>query len=578
MRIQATLEALATEVLHDVHGVDHPALVRAAQGEHGDFQINAAMPLAKKLKRAPRDLAAPLAEAMANNPAVASAEVAGPGFVNLRLASSWLADRIQGELSDGAQDGVPKVDAPQRIVVDFSSPNIAKQMHVGHLRSTIIGDALVRMLRFVGHDVIADNHLGDWGTQFGLLIIGMRDEGDEGALKERPIVELERVYKIASQRAKEDDAYAEQARAELAKLQRGEPENRALWERFVAATRVALDEVYDRLGVSFDEWLGESAYEDMLPGVAERLLDAGIAREDQGALCVFFNELAGAPADLKKREEPFIVRKKDGAFLYSTTDIATLFYRADRFKAERSVYVVDKRQALHFKQLFAVAGLLGLDLELEHVGFGTVMGPDGKPIRTRDAEGNTVTLLSLLEEAERRAEKRIRSSEKIRVPEELIPQVARSVGIGAVKYADLCQNRMSDYRFDLDKMVEFQGNAGPYLQYQCARCLSILRNGGVSVDEAQGPVELNDAGERALALRLLKFGDQVHDATETLQPHLIADHLYELAQQFSRFYTECPVLKAEGPTRSSRLALTALTARQLSRGLTLLGIEVVPQM
>jgi arginyl-tRNA synthetase len=443
------------------------------------------MALGKELKKPPRELAQPIAEALAGVDAIEKAEVAGPGFVNIHLASSWIASKLTEALRDAARDGVPAVDEVSKIIVDFSSPNIAKQMHVGHLRSTIIGDAIARILSFMGHDVVRDNHLGDWGTQFGLLIVGMREWGDEEALQAKPIAELERVYKLASERAGNDEEFAERARAELAKLQSGDEQNRKLWEHFVEVSRGTLEAVYAELDVSFDVWLGESAYHDALPGVVDDLLERGIAREDDGAVCIFWNEVDGAPKSLRKQKTPFIVRKKDGAFLYSTTDIATVQHRKDHFHADRAIYVVDNRQGLHFQQLFAVMKLLGADMELEHIGFGTVLGDDGKPLRTRDASGHVITLVSLLEESKQRARQRIDegiAEGRLRVRPEEMDEVSQIVGIGAVKYADLRQNRLSDYQFDWDKMISFQGNAGPYLQYAYARCASIFAKGGVDMD------------------------------------------------------------------------------------------------
>lgn len=564
---------------------DAPAMVRPTQdARFGDYQVNGILPLAKRLGTNPRELATKVAAALEGHEAIAKAEVAGPGFINLRLDAGFLAGTLTRSARDAARGGVPEADRPETIVVDFSGPNIAKQMHVGHLRSTILGDSVCRLLRFLGHRVIGDNHLGDWGTQFGLLIVGMREWGSPEALDGSPIVELERVYKLASERAKSDEAFAESARAELAKLQGGDEANLALWRRFVAATRSALDVVYAELGVTFDEWLGESAYHDALPGVVDLLLREGIAREDDGAICVFFNELEGAPAELAKQKEPFIVRKRDGAFLYSTTDLATLLYRRDVFHADRSVYVVDVRQKLHFAQLFAVAKRLGIAMRLDHVGFGTVLGADGKPLRTRDATGKAVTLAALLDEAKARAAERIRegiTEGRLTVPEEDVPEVARAVGIGAVKYADLSNNRLSDYRFDLDKMTSFVGNSGPYLQYAYARSRSILRKGGVDTEalEQTAEVALDHEAELALARRLLRFGDVVHRAAESYQPHLLCEHLYELAGAFNGFYQQCSVLEAETPAaRSSRLALTHLVGRQLKKGLALLGIEAVERM
>ena len=573
MRLEQILNTLGATALREALGSDAPAIVRpTTDDKHGDFQLNGVLPLAKQLKKPPRDLAGPVAALLASHEAIARAEVAGPGFVNLTLRPEWLAARLDEDLRDLVRDGVPAVTTVQKIIVDFSSPNIAKQMHVGHLRSTIIGASIIALLRYVGHEVVGDNHIGDWGTQFGMLIAGMRQFGSEDALAIDAIGELERIYRLASNQAKIDPAFADEARAELAKLQSGDPANRALWERFVATTRVALDAVYARLGVTFDAWLGESAYDAMLPGVVETLLKEGIAREDDGAICVFFEDVP----ELAKVETPFIVRKKDGAFLYATSDVATILYRRDHFHADRGVYVVDVRQGLHFKQLFAVARKLGVTMRLEHVGFGTVLGEDGKPLKTRD--GVVITLASLLDEAEARAETRIRE-EALDVAEAEIPNVARAVGIGAVKYADLRQNRLSDYQFDWDKMISFKGNAGPYLQYAYARAGRIFRKGELDPATASGPLVLVAPEELALAKQLARFGDVVHDAAESCEPHRVCDHLYAIARLFSSFYEACPVLKApDAATRASRLALCWLTQRQLGRGLALLGLSTIENM
>ncbi len=584
MLLERYLESLGSKAIDEALGKGpRPALVRPTQDpKFGDYQINGAMPLGKELGKPPREIAQPIAEALAGVDAIAKAEVAGPGFVNIHLAEAWISSALTETLRD-ARDGVPEIDSPMKIVVDYSSPNIAKQMHVGHLRSTIIGDAIARIATFVGHDVVRDNHLGDWGTQFGLLIVGMREWGSEDALVADPIAELERVYKLASERAGDDEAFADKARAELAKLQSGDEANRALWEHFVEVSRRALEEVYDELDVSFDVWLGESAYHDALPGVVETLIERGIAREDDGAVCIFWNDLDDAPKSLRKQKTPFIIRKNDGAFLYSTTDIATVQHRRDRFGADRALYVVDNRQSLHFQQLFAVMKLLGNEMELEHVGFGTVLGPDGKPLRTRDASGHVITLMSLLDESKQRARARIEegiAEGRLRVRSNEMDEVSRVVGIGAVKYADLRQNRLSDYQFDWDKMISFQGNAGPYLQYAYARCASIFAKGELEMDEvtASSTIRLDDPAEQTLGRHLLRFADVVYQAGETSQPHLICEHIYELARAFNGFYAECPVLDADGDTRQSRLGLTALTARQIRRGLGLVGIGVVNRM
>ena len=584
MQLLAHLETKASAAIKEALDLDEPpaALVRATQDpSHGDYQLNGAMALAKKLGRSPRDLAEPIAQALRNLSMIDEAEVAGPGFVNLKLNHDWIADQLQQDLGAPERAGVPTVANPEHIVVDFSSPNIAKQMHVGHLRSTIIGDSISTTLAFVGHNVTRDNHIGDWGTQFGLLIVGMRTWGDTDALARTPIVELERVYKLASDQAKTDEAFAQSARDELQKLQSGDADNTKLWERFVEVSRSALQEVYDKLDVTFDTWLGESAYHDALPGVVEDLLSKGIARQDDGAICIFWDEQESTPKKLKKQKTPFIVRKKDGAYLYATTDIATVRYRHDSLNADRALYVVDSRQGLHFEQLFTTMALLGVGIELEHIGFGTVLGNDGKPLRTRDASGQMVTLLSLLDEAVVRAKERVEqgvSEGKLRVHADQVDHVAAIVGIGAVKYADLRQNRLSDYQFDWDKMISFTGNAGPYLQYAYARCQSIFSKGGVDSATINAQVGLSDPQEVALAKTLLRFGDAVHKAAATYQPHLICDHLYDVARAFSAFYNACPVLDADEATRNSRLCLVALTARQLKLGLSLIGIGVVDQM
>lgn len=576
MRIERFLDALASKAIEDTLGVGAPAILRPTQDpKHGDYQVNGVMSLAKQLKRPPRELAEKVAEGLRAHEAVAEASVAGPGFVNLRLADGWIAKQLAGSLAD-ARDGVPEAEQKQKIVVDFSSPNIAKQMHVGHLRSTIIGDALVRLLRFQGHEVIGDNHIGDWGTQYGLLIAGLRAfGGGDAAVASLSLAQLESIYVEAKKRAKDDEAFADEARRELAKLQTGDAANRALWERFVAITRAENDKVYERLGVTFDWWKGESFYEPMLPGVVDEVLAKGIAREDQGAICIFWNELEGVPPKLAKQKTPFLIRKKDGAFLYSTTDIATVRHR-EELGVDRAIYVVDSRQSQHFEQLFGVAKLLGLGMQLEHVGFGMVLGKEGTALATR--EGNALTLATLLDEAEQRAAAVVRE-QGLDIPETEIESVARAVGIGAVKYSDLRQNRLSDYQFDFDKLIEFKGNAGPYMQYAAARVTSIFRKGGI--DEAAlspASLALTEPAELTLARTLARFADVVHAAADTCQPHLLCDHLYALSRDFSAFYEACPVLKSEGDTREARLALTALTLRQLRRGLSLLGIEVLERM
>ncbi|MBN8615133.1 MAG: arginine--tRNA ligase [Deltaproteobacteria bacterium] len=580
MRIERYFDEVAKSAIREALGVDAPAILKPTQdSKHGDYQVNGAMALGKQRKENPRDLATKIAAELVKHPAVAAADVAGPGFVNLRLDEAWIGAELAKNLDD-PRDGVTPIEKAERIVVDYSSPNIAKQMHVGHLRSTILGHALVSMLRFVGHHVIGDNHVGDWGTQFGLLIAGLRKfrGGDASGLD---IEGLEGIYRQASALSKDDESFANEARAELAKLQSGDAQSHALWQQFVDITRAELDKIYARMGVTFEEWLGESFYDPMLPRVIETVTAANIAREDQGALCIFFHEWAEttgtpAPGRLAKQKEPFIVRKKDGAFLYSTTDIATVMHRHEVLHASRAIYVVDARQALHFEQLFAVAARLGFTMRLEHVGFGTVLDENGKPIKTRD--GKAITLASLLDEAEKRALDKLAEMD-VELSEEERVRVAKAVGVGAVKYADLRQNRLSDYQFDFDKLIEFRGNSGPYMQYAAARVGSIFRKGGIDEAGFRVPsIALEAPEEKVLARTLLRFADVVHAAAESCQPHLLTDHLYALSRDFSTFIEACQVLKSEGATRDSRLALCALTGRQLRRGLVLLGIEPVERM
>ena len=578
MRIDSFLGSIAGKALEEVTGqAGSPLLKATTDPKHGDYQVNGALPLAKALKKNPREIAEPLAKALEAHPAIEKAEVAGPGFVNLTLAPSFLGECLS-EMARDPRIGVPKIAHPTRTVVDYSGPNIAKQMHVGHLRSTIIGHAIVETLAFVGDDLVRDNHVGDWGTQYGMLIAGLAHfGGDPHALD---LAGLEAIYKQASQLSNDDPAFADRARAELAKLQSGDTENRVLWERFVAITRSELDKVYERLGVSFDTWHGESFYEPMLPGVVEKLESMGLARRDQGALCIFFSDeiWADAPAKLKKQEQPFIVQKKDGAYLYSTTDIATLFHRQDDVKAVKAIYVVDSRQGLHFEELFAVKKKLGIAVECIHVGFGAILGMDGKPLKTRDASGKTITLMSLLEEAEARSLALMKES-GVDLPESELADVARKVGVGAVKYADLRQNRMSDYQFDFDKMIELKGNSGPYIQYAGARAGSIFRKG--DIDRSTVGVNaavLDDPAERSLAKQLLRFPDVVYNAAADLYPHYVTDHLYGVARELSSFYERCPVLKSEGAVKDSRLTLVAVARAQIERGLSILGIQPIERM
>jgi arginyl-tRNA synthetase len=544
-------------------GQNVPVAQRSQDERFGDYQSNAAMPLAKALGQNPRAVAEQLAKAVAWQGISEEPQIAGPGFINFRLTPAFLGQQVAAIAADPTHAGVATVAKPQTVVLDYSSPNVAKRLHVGHIRSTILGSAMYRVLKFLGHHPIGDNHVGDWGTQFGLLIVAVRKWGRNPAVD--PIEDLEDLYKRASALAKEDPAFADEARAELAKLQHGDPANRELWNEFVKVSRQDVESLYEMLEVKFDHWHGESFYEPYLPELVERLERTGLAVEDQGALVIFFGE----------DETPFIIRKKDGAYLYSTTDIATLEYRLREFHPDRILYFVDRRQALHFKQLFSVAERMGITgVELEHIGFGSIMGKDGKPLKTRS--GDTPPLRALLQEGIDAAYELVKEN-RPELPEAQLQHIARAVGIGAIKYADLSQNRNTDYKFDLEKMIAFEGNTGPYLQYTHARICSIFRK----VEAGWTPpaqVLLEHEDELALARALIRYEETLLKVTESCMPNFLADHLFTLAKAYSSFYTTCPVLKAEGATRESRLALCLAVRHQLATGLNVLGITALEEM
>ena len=451
-------------------------------------------------------------------------------------------------------------------MVDFSSPNVAKPMHVGHIRSTILGDTLARVLRMLGHRVVTDNHIGDWGTQFGMLLLGWKTELNEAALKQDPIAELERLYKAINA----DESRRNEARAELVKLQSGDEENLAIWQRMIALSQEQFDHVYGRLGVTFDETLGESFYNPQLPGLVEELQGKGIAELSEGAMVVRF------PGDKQLADKPAIVRKRDGAANYTTTDLATLRYRMETWLPTDIVYVTDGRQQLHFQQLFNIFGRWqeSASAKLEHVWFGSILGPDGKPFKTRS--GETVRLADLLDEAEERA-LAVVSEKNPDLPDTERLEIARVVGLGALKYADLSNNRQSDYIFDWDKMLALQGNTAPYLQYAYTRVRSIFRKVD-ALDFTKVELQLKAPEELALAKHLMNFGQTLEMVAQDYRPNFLCNYLFELAGHFSRFYEACPVLKAEAAERDSRLALCELSARVLSSGLDALGIEVTEVM
>jgi arginyl-tRNA synthetase len=585
-------QELEARVSRAVTGLFVPAppapYVRPCPDErHGDFQTNAAMVQAKLTKANPREVAEELRETIQLDGMTERPEIAGPGFLNFRLTADYLNRQLQERWND-PRLGVPTVARPETVVIDYSGPNIAKEMHVGHLRSTVLGDALARIYTFIGHQVIADNHIGDWGTGFGMILFGYKRDGDPEKLKLDPFGHLEAIYRRIQEEAKTDEQVREAAKRELVLLQQGDPQNRELWEQFLHYSLSALEVIYQRLGVQFDHTLGESFYNSALPGVVQELVAKGIAHESEGAIAIFSDSEVDPKEDpffvFKKEpgeetgrfvDNPLLIRKSDGGYNYATTDLATVRYRHDTFRADRVIYVVDSRQQMHFRQLFAAARRWGYgDMRLEHVGFGTILGPDKKPLKSR--EGENVKLRELLAEAEDRAgkiigEKRPELNDHDRVA------LARVVGLGALKYADLAQNRNLDYVFSWDKLLAFDGNTAPYLQNAYVRIRAIFRKAGLGEAPAAA-VNLIEPAELALGRKLLDFSDSIYAAAEEYRPHYICLYLFDLATLFHKFYELCPVLTSEEKVRNSRLLLCDLTARTLQQGLHLLGIDVVEQM
>ena len=523
------------------------------------------MAAAKSLHMPPRDLAARWADAFSAANPDWTATVAGPGFLNLAASPDALARHLEAMSAD-PHSGIPQPGAGRTLVLDYSSPNVAKPMHIAHIRSTVIGDALKRIHRALGWRVIADNHLGDWGTQFGILIMGYRHFADPAALEKSPVDELQRVYVLSHSRGDEDPAWKDQCRGELVKLQAGDPDNLALWRHFIDLSMAEFNRVYARLGVTFDLTRGESYYHPALPGVVDRLQKAGLARESEGALVAFLDDV-GLP--------PCIVRKSDGGFNYATTDVATVLSRVDEFSPDEILYVTDERQQLHFKQFFALVRKLGVAVPLRHVWFGLMRLPEdlGGLLSTR--KGNAIKLETLLDEAERRALALVQQASPD-MPADQQAAVARAVGIGAVKYADLSQNPQTAVTFTWEKALAMNGNSAPYLQYAHARIASVrdkYRERFPDGDFASAPVLLDDPHSRRLALRLARLPDAVLEAARLAQPSVLADALYDLAQTYSTYYQNVPFLKAEPGVRESRVRLCDLTARALRLGLSLLGIE-----
>lgn len=538
----------------------------------GDYQTNAAMLLAKELRRNPRELAALLADACAGLPACSRVEVAGPGFVNFHLSDEWLGGRLLEQQRD-ARLGVAEVGEPRRVVIDFSAPNVAKPMHVGHIRSTIIGDCLARVARFVGHHVVTDNHIGDWGTQFGMILLGWKQSLDAERLAADPIAELLRIYREVNERAKQDEAVMRACREELVKLQAGDAENLGIWRRCVDLSLEQLRGIYGTLGVEFDHYLGESFYNDRLQPLVEDLLSSGLAELSDGAVCVFFRDVP------ELVDKPCLIRKQDGGYLYATTDLATIDHRTGEWRADEIWYVVGAPQQLHFQQVFEVARRRGAAARMVHIAHGSILGQDRKLMKTRS--GDNVGLREVLEEAVERAREVIESKNPD-LPAGEKERVAAVIGIGAVKYAELSQHRMTDYVFHWDRMLSLQGNTAPYLQYSYVRVRSIFRK----LDDPQVELAaaaatapgLADPAERVLALQLQRFAEVVPEVLDGFKPNALALYLQELARAFHSFFEACPVLKSTGATRAGRLLLCDLTAKVLGQGLELLGIEVVERM
>ena len=572
MKLQNTIQTEAEAAFAAAGIAGAPVVLQPAKNaDFGDFQINGVMGAAKQDKQNPRELAQKVADALAGNAVIESAQVAGPGFINLRLRPEFLATHVKTALND-PRCGVAQNPAPQTVVIDYSSPNLAKEMHVGHLRSSIIGDSILRVLEFLGNKSIRQNHVGDWGTQFGMLVAYMVEQQKDNAAFE--LADLEQFYRAAKVRFDEDAAFADTARDYVVKLQGGDEAVLALWQQFVEISLGHAQAVYDTLGLKLTpaDVAGESKYNPELQNTVDDLVQKGLAVEDDGAKVVFLEEFKN------KEGEPaaFIVQKKGGGFLYASTDLACLRYRVGRLKADRLIYVVDHRQSLHFEQLFTTsrkAGYLPANVKAEFVGFGTMMGKDGRPFKTRS--GDTVKLVDLLDEAIERAANLVKEKNP-ELGENDAAKIAQTVGIGAVKYADLSKNRTSDYVFDWEAMLSFEGNTAPYLQYAYTRVQSVFRKAGEW--DAAADLVLTEPAEKQLALELLKFEDVLQSAADTGYPHYLAAYLYQLATLFSRFYEACPILKAEGATRNSRLQLARLTGNILKQGLELLGIEVLEVM
>jgi len=564
MKIKQQLNRLVDEALQNCNiNVDMVSVNDASKPEFGDYQFNGIMPLAKPLGRNPKEIAAEVLESMPQSDMIEKMEIAGPGFINIWLSSIWLTEQLAKVTTDDRLT-VCKKENPVKSVVDYSSPNMAKQMHVGHLRSTIIGDTLARLFQFIGDCVVRQNHIGDWGTQFGMLIAYLERTGADAT---DSLSDLEQFYKDAKAEFDRDSDFADIAREYVVKLQGGDQHCQELWNQFIDMSLGHCEEVYEKLGITLtrDDVRAESSYNDMLDSIVTELRDRGILVESEGAQCVF----------MEGSENPFIIQKGDGGFLYATTDLAAIKYRTAELAAKRISYVVDARQSGHFKQLFDTArraGYVADEVALEHVSFGMMLDKSGRPFKTRD--GGTVKLIDLLDEAVSRAKKMILERG---VEEENIDSIAQTIGIGAVKYAELSVNRESNYIFDWDRMLSFEGNTSLYLQYAYARIQSIMRkyDGDIGTN-----IILSDELERKLALTLLRFDDVLKGAASESMPHYISAYLYELTTLFMKFYEQNPILKGDisKELKESRIILADLVAKTIKQGLDILGIQVLERL
>ena len=567
------LKKLFSENINNIFGADYAEKVdiqNSTKKEFGDFQTNFAMVSSKLIGKNPREIASTLVDNFKENDIIEKLEIAGPGFINIYLKNSFLNEEIKKVENEKYDFSFLNTD--KTVIIDYSSPNIAKRMHIGHLRSTIIGDSIKRILQFLGFHTLADNHIGDWGTQFGKLIVAYKNWLNKKAYEEDPIGELERIYVQFSDEAKKNPALEDEAREELKKLQLGDEDNQKLWKEFIDISLKEYNKIYDRLDVNFDYYYGESFYNDMMPSVLEKLKEKGIAREDQGALVVFFEN---------DKLPPAIVQKKDGSFLYTTSDLATMKFRKDELNVDEAVYLTDDRQQNHFKQVFEIGEMLGepYNYKKTHVVFGIMRFGDGMIFSSRS--GNIIRLVDLLDEAKTQVKKVI-DEKNPNIPEDEKENIAEIVGSGAIKYFDLSQNRTSDITFTWDKVLSFEGNTGPYLQYTYVRIMSIFRKlKEENIDVENENIILDDMTgiERELAAELLRFPQAAVKSYESYRPNIIADYLFDMAKLFNNFYNSSSILKEENKkVMDARILLAKKTAFVLKEGLSLLGIKTVDRM